>query len=502
MALRWRGTTTSRHTANNRIVLGVLASLILLRSAVFVFWRQSYFDSDQAIFGLMAKHLIEGRAFPVFMYGQNYMLSVESWLAAPMFLIAGPSVPALKLPLLALNFFIVYLLLRFLTCETRLQPQLAALAAVFFVLPPPGTAAQFLDASGGRIEPLVYVLLLWLVRRRPVWLGLVLGFGFTHREFTIYGFVALLLIDVTRRTLFKRERLKALALTLTVAAVVWVTIDAANQFSSAMGPGTTVADMPTRETELGQLEDRMCIDVTTIPRGMWAIATVHWPLLFGTADEPLRAFNVESDSTQGLAWLGLVLAAAMLLAVVRIAVRVERNRWPDDYDFCAYLILAGGMSAAGYAIARCGVLDLARMRYDLLSILGAVGIAAWFLRIETSRKYVAVWTALIAIWIVITSLSYLRLWREYVPKAPAGGKERIIAALDARGVRYAYSDYRDAYVIAFLTNERILVASDDRVRIEEYQRQVAMHRSQAVRISHRRCSSGSEVLPGIYFCPP
>ena len=41
--------------------------LVLFRSLVFMIWPQSYFDSDQAIHGLMAKHISEGRAFPVFM---------------------------------------------------------------------------------------------------------------------------------------------------------------------------------------------------------------------------------------------------------------------------------------------------------------------------------------------------------------------------------------------------------------------------------------------------
>ena len=53
--------------------------------------------------------------------------------------------------------------------------------------PPPITAAHFLTANGGNVEPCLYVLLLWLLRRRPIWFGLVLGVGFLNREFTIYG---------------------------------------------------------------------------------------------------------------------------------------------------------------------------------------------------------------------------------------------------------------------------------------------------------------------------
>ena len=50
------------------------------------------FNSDQAIVGLMAKHLSEFRTFPLFYYGQNYMLGVQSWIVAPFFWMARPSI--------------------------------------------------------------------------------------------------------------------------------------------------------------------------------------------------------------------------------------------------------------------------------------------------------------------------------------------------------------------------------------------------------------------------
>src|SRR5262245_23477487 len=61
----------------------VCVTLLLLRSWFFLAWEESYFHSDQAVIGLMAKHLAEGRSFPLFFYGQEYMLGVESWWAAP-----------------------------------------------------------------------------------------------------------------------------------------------------------------------------------------------------------------------------------------------------------------------------------------------------------------------------------------------------------------------------------------------------------------------------------
>ena len=95
------------------LVFTLAAGLVLLRSAVFVFF-DAVFDSDQAIVGLMAKHLSDGRTFPVFTYGQDYQLAIEAWIAAPLFWLFGPSVVALKLPLLAINIMLAVLLIALL----------------------------------------------------------------------------------------------------------------------------------------------------------------------------------------------------------------------------------------------------------------------------------------------------------------------------------------------------------------------------------------------------
>src|SRR6185436_20104856 len=195
--------------------MGALAALVIARSAVFVVWPGSHFDSDQAVTGLMAKHLAELRAFPVFWYGQTYMLGVVAWLAAPVMAIAGATVTALKLPLLAMNVAVALLLFGSLVDDGGVQPAGAAFATLFFALAAPITAAHYLTANGGNVEPCLYVLLLWRLRlgaearsakaARPLWFGLVLGIGFLNREFTIYGAIALLMLEAARRTLFSRE---------------------------------------------------------------------------------------------------------------------------------------------------------------------------------------------------------------------------------------------------------------------------------------------------------
>jgi hypothetical protein len=69
--------------------------------------HERFFDSDQAVIGLMAKHLSEFRAFPLFFYGQHYMLGVQAWTAVPFFWLGGPTMTMLRVPVEIWNFGIV-----------------------------------------------------------------------------------------------------------------------------------------------------------------------------------------------------------------------------------------------------------------------------------------------------------------------------------------------------------------------------------------------------------
>src|SRR5437660_4068447 len=99
--------TIARSMARERretvLVCGMAVLLVLFRTFAPVRYEGFHFDSDQAIVGLMAKHLAERRAFPLFFYGQNYMLGVQAWMAAPLFALGRPTVGLLRAPLVAIN---------------------------------------------------------------------------------------------------------------------------------------------------------------------------------------------------------------------------------------------------------------------------------------------------------------------------------------------------------------------------------------------------------------
>ena len=143
-------------------------------------------DSDEAIVGLMAKHIYEGKTIPTFYYGQHYMGSLEAILAAASFAIFGLSNFALKLvPLLFSVAFIplMYLLVR--QCATR---PVALLTALLIAIPPAPLVVWSSKARGGFIEVICIGTLglltsfIWLNRARPALLltaitGLLLGLG-------------------------------------------------------------------------------------------------------------------------------------------------------------------------------------------------------------------------------------------------------------------------------------------------------------------------------------
>lgn len=486
--------------AERWIVLALVVALVVWRSGVLVFWPQAQFDSDQAVFGLMAKHLAEGRAFPVFMYGQSYILAVQAWMAAPLFVIFGASVTALKFPLLLINVSVAVLLVRLLEREAGLRPMLAAVAAAPFILPAPGTAAQLLEASGGNLETFLYVLLLWLTRRRPWICGLVLGVGFLQREFTVYGLIALAVLWAIEGVLATRAGWLRIGRMMVAAAGVWITIQALRLVSSAAGPGTTIADLDGAPNNLLELAGRTCIAPGTVVKGGARLVTEHWPQLLGTATYRLSDFSIESRLTQGLDRAWILPAAAIVLALIRIAMADRAVNRRLAASICGYLVLVGSLSVAGYVVGRCGELSFYTMRYELLSVLAIVAIGGWFLRVERAASMRGTWIALVVAWTVLAGTAHARLWREYLTAPPRAAKAEVARLLDAEGVRYGRADYWMAYYVSFFTKERVMLASTDFVRVRTYNRVVTQHADEAVTISRTPCAGGRELVPRVYIC--
>jgi hypothetical protein len=490
--------------SERRLVQTAVVLLILFRSLILVSSNSLSFDSDEAVVGLMGKHLMEGRAFPLFYYGQNYMLAVEAWLAAPVFFLLGVSVTALKLPLLFINIAVGLLLVTLLERELGLRPVIALVASLFFLLAPPVTASLLLGAIGGNVEVFLYVLLLWMLRRNPGWFGFVLGLGFLQREFTIYGFLALAIIQVAQGEWRNPESRRFLFKALRVAVEVWLVVQVLRPFASALGPGTTTANLPSGVPSNNVLEvlHRLCFDVRALAGGVTRLVTDHWRQLFGLKGTPLYSAGLESSAIEGFPGSAAVFGVAAAVLVVRL-IMVARPQFDwRRHQFGIYLTLVGVLSSGMLVFGRCGA--EAALRYDVLSILGASGLAAWFFTTERHIWFRRAGITLVLGWAAMSAVAHTQLWGEYVfsSRPPVAAKSLIIRHLETRGIKYAFADYWIAYYVSFRTNEKIIVASDSFVRINEYGTLVDAHRGEAIRISRTPCDNGKEVVQTVFFCAP
>ncbi len=85
--------------AKTNLLLKILA-VLSVAGGLFIRWWMILggrvpFNSDEAIVGLMARHILAGER-PVFFYGQAYMGSLDAWLNAASFMLLGQSVTAMR----------------------------------------------------------------------------------------------------------------------------------------------------------------------------------------------------------------------------------------------------------------------------------------------------------------------------------------------------------------------------------------------------------------------
>src|SRR6266516_598788 len=112
--------------------MGIFVLIAAARVAI-LFASQTHVHSDEAIIGLMGKHILEGRYFPFYMYGQPYNAGAawEAYLAAIAFALFGVSVVSLKSCIVVLS--LLCLLLFYRMCPALYYGRTAPLAAILFL---------------------------------------------------------------------------------------------------------------------------------------------------------------------------------------------------------------------------------------------------------------------------------------------------------------------------------------------------------------------------------
>jgi hypothetical protein len=460
---------------------GLGVALVILRSLVWIVFEQSHFDSDQAVVGLMAKHLAEGRAFPLFFYGQHYMLAVEAWLAAPVFAVAGASIAALKLPLLLINVVICILLLWMLVRKAGLAPWEALVISLFFIVPPPLVSARLVEAQGSNVEPFLYVLVLWLLRNRPVPFGIFAGFAFLHREFAAYAIAAIVLIEMLTRRAFTRERLREYAIAWGMFALVHFGVGLLKTQADLLGPGTAgTIDPGAVGTHWGGF---VC----------WPPTDLAWNLRWLREENLGMMFNYRPDmlgptdwtpTPAGHRWLIYALPAMITVALVAIVGRARQIS--QNWQFGFYLVVVAIEAAFFYAVLGCHVRDLTLIRYTLLTLYFPIGLLALFLNAKPPVWSRAIVLGIAVLWGALSFVDSGRFLSAYLHRPPPSPARDLVTYLESQGVRYGRGTYWVAYQIDFLSQERLTFSSLEKVRVLEYQRIADEHDQQTVHIRPNR----------------
>jgi hypothetical protein len=117
------------------LFIGVFILIAAARLTILLA-SQAHVHSDEAIIGLMAKHILEGRYFPFYMYGQPYNAGAawEAYLAAIAFAFFGVSVISLKSCIVVLSLLCLFLFYRM--CLALYDQRTSLLATVAFALAP------------------------------------------------------------------------------------------------------------------------------------------------------------------------------------------------------------------------------------------------------------------------------------------------------------------------------------------------------------------------------
>lgn len=430
----------------------------------------------------MAIDLAHLKAVPIVMYGQTYLLAVIAWLAAPLFAVFGPSIGLLKAPFVPMNVLAVAALYVMLRRAARLDVVASALAAATIALPTVVLSQSFMNASGGHLEPVLYVPLLFFLRRRPVALGLVGAFVVAHREVTGAALIALVAIEARPSEDYRASALRWLK-TTAVFAIGLAAIRGIAHWS----------------TNYGGLVAGYTISTDVANGASWLATDVS--ILLGLAPHDLRDVGFVLPFTEGSTISLVVLVGLAVLAIVAVARRWLGWRRDAASEAGEYLLLTCALVALAF-LGRDMAHDTLLIRYLFILALVPAALATVILAASLNRAVRVVTLAGLTWLAAANGVANANYYRALADARLPDRWGAVATFLEERGVTTGLAPYWVAYNLTFRTGGRVHVASTELVRIPAYQEEYDAHRDDhAVRIDAGPCDPSNEVLVrGVAIC--
>lgn len=448
------------HASRERRTLAAILVLALALRAVILFTGQSALRSDEAVVGLMAKHIVTRGETPLFLYGQPYGggHALVAYLAAPLFALFGRS--ALLLTGLSAALSLVNVALVWAIARRMLGYGAAAVAALLYACSPP-VVYQSCLVNGGTETFLLALLALFFFlrtyldgRTRPLYgflTGLFCGLAYWGMDYALLYpvvFVLLWLLSGPRRSW---KLLGAFAAGGVIGCAPLLAYNATHGFEHirhmfSPGAGASVGFLGHVLGAIGGL------------------FTGDLAAFFGGDIDDFRPVGPG-------AWLHAFAAlAACAILLFRFRGEVARRLcarplageplppFPAAFLPVLFILVYLGM----YSVAKFSLPELRTPRY-FLPLCPFVSMALAVLVMEFKGK--ARTAALLAVGLIAlhgAALSLqigMRPWHEEHNVRTSGSEVRALGqALEERGVTIAFAPYEIQWRLMFETDEAVLVS--------------------------------------------
>jgi hypothetical protein len=497
-APRWRTAIVTRPPRAAVVALLICAAAAIRFVLVALEWPAT--NSDESTMGLMAMHIAEGRHFPDFMYGQSYMGTAESYLAAAVFWLFGPSLVALRVPMVLL--FLAFLLVMYVLAR-RLYGTKVALTSIGLLTLGSRELYGYESVTEGAIpETLLTGTILLLLGHRLLetadrdahsarrrWLlagwGLAVTFGLWSTMLVApFVLTSGVLVWLARRrhvVLAAPGGGWAMAGGLVVGALPWLAHDLTRPFGE-----TSVAALIEVYTHGGTglngghsagLASQVTNTVTTslaYITGGSAVAHLHsppaWPLGFSGSWHP------PTDNAIATVWglAATVLWTAGVIGALR-ALRRRRTALPGNvargtaritaqrsrlYGRLAMLISAGLTTAAFVASPTPGVAPANNVRYLVGIVVATPALIAplWALFPAAPRLSRALRLGGLGLIVLTLIIGTGQAFRDATHGRGEATSRQLIGALQHHGVNRIYGGYFDCARLIFISREQVICA--------------------------------------------
>ncbi len=463
-------------TLFDRYYLGLVLALVIMIGfkTTLLITDSITFDSDEAIIGLMAKHILGGD-LPLFFYGQAYMGSLDALLVAGAFALLGQQVVVIRVVQVVLGAGVIittYTLAYRLTqhdsndLPTGTVALAGTIAAMLLAIPPVLYNLYTTATLGNYVETLLLNNIIWLIgldiltgqkSARGWWfaLGLLAGIGWWSMALIVISIAPLMLVGVWNfRRRLPIRRIFFLIAGFLVGAFPWII------GTFQLGTEETIGDVLGAFVSGGQSEASSELAARAINALIFNL-----PATFG-----LRP-------PWGLTWF--VLPVGILICIIYLIVnwRAFRRIWhKEETTYVRYALACyiGGMvlliglfigSPFGRDITGRYLLPLVPIFAILLG--NFTGRAVSGLEVGTGfQRYVLppLGVAILLSYNLIGNVHSIQenppgLTTQFDPIShiPHDHDADLIAFLDSIDVNRGYSNYWLAYRFAFITDEDLIL---------------------------------------------